>query len=253
MPTTPILPPSLFNPTLYRSILRIWFHDLPYPASAPTPSTLSRWFGLNSESRAAFDRECSSTAKDALLSIAPDRFSLPSVKQPPESPKIAEPFLPQLAPSDDLAPEQTALALILLFDQFARNIFRDRQKDIYTHYDLISRSLLAEFLARGLDNHERWQDSPPWRVWFYLPLMHSEALQDHELLAEKLSEMRRRAEEKGDQEAVGYVDTVIGFEKRHKVIVERFGRYPHRNGMLGRGSTQEEKEYLEKGGETFGT
>lgn len=60
-------------------------------------------------------------------------------------------------------------------------------------------------------------------------------------------------EQKRDEDAIKYVETTIGFEKRHNVILEKFGRYPHRNQVLGRESTAEEMEYLENGGETFGT
>lgn len=252
MPNSPGLSPNLFNPKLYRSVLNIWFQDLPNAASAPPYPVLNRWFGLNSETGKTVDSQCSSAAKDALLSIKPDRYPLPQIGSSAE-PAIAEPFLSHLAPNDDLAPEQTALALVILFDQFTRNIFRDDQKVIYTHYDRISRSLATEFLARGLDDHERWRDSPPWQNWFYMPLMHSESRQDHEQITEKWEQLKARMEEKGDKEAVGYTDRNLHYEERHKAIIDRFGRYPHRNGVIGRESTKEEKEYMADGGETFGT
>ena len=57
----------------------------------------------------------------------------------------------------------------------------------------------------------------------------------------------------GQKDAMmGFLNTIFDFEKSHKVIIERFGRYPHRNQALGRASTAEEVEYLENGGETFG-
>lgn len=60
-------------------------------------------------------------------------------------------------------------------------------------------------------------------------------------------------EGQGDRDAArGFAETLLGFERRHRVIIERFGRYPHRNGVLGRVSTGEEVEYLAGGGETFG-
>ena len=255
----PILNPTFFNPGLYRNILKLWFNDLPYPASTPPYPVLARWFGFNSppEARAAFDAQCRSAAKDALLSIKPEQFALPQLTKPPSEPskssKIAEPFLAQLFLSDDPAPEQTALALVLLLDQFPRNCFRDNQKDIYTHYDRISRGLLQDLLVRGLDSHERYRDSPPWRLWFYMPLMHSEDLRDHETFEAKMLEMRNLMQQKGDEDAIRYLDMTTDFEKRHKAILDRFGRYPHRNEVLGRQSTVEETEYLENGGETFGS
>ena len=250
---------ALFNPGLYRNILKLWFNDLPCPISAVPYPVLMRWYGseVSLEARATFDAQCGSTGRDALESIGPGRYPLPqSSKSSPEkslSSKIAEPFLAQITQSQDPAPEETALALMLLLDQLPRNCFRDNQKLIYNHYDRISRSVLREILDRGLDGRERYRDSPPWRLWYYMAFTHSEELQDHESNMNILLGVKRRAEQKGDGDAIEYVERNLGFEKRHNVILERFGRYPHRNQVLGRESTAEEKEYLETGGETFGT
>lgn len=253
------LNPALFNPSLYRSILKLWFKDLPHPASSATPQALSRWFavGITSEARAAFDAQCCSIAKDALVSIGPERYPLPkSSKLPLDEqtlPKIAAPFLAQITQSHDPAPEETALAMILLLDQFPRNCFRDNQTLIYSHYDRISRSVLQEVQKQGFDSHSRYHDSPAWSMWFYMPLTHSEDLEDHKRHMDKLLDMRNRMEQKGDADAVKYLETNIGFEGKHDVILEKFGRYPHRNEVLGRECTAEETDYLRKGGETFGT
>ena len=265
MSTHPILNPNLFNPHLYRSILTLWFHSVPHPASTVPHPILSRWYGFSPPDEAkAFDAQCSSTAKEALQSLAPSRFPLPPSTTTPSDPstrsKIAEPFLAQLTPSTkskeeapDLAPEQIGLALILLLDQFPRNIFRADQSLIYTHYDRIAQSILHALLDRNLDAHPRYQDSPPWRLWFYMPLTHSESLSDHDIFSAKLAEMTEGARARGDEEAVGFIDNARTFEDRHRVILERFGRYPHRNGSCGRVSSEEEIKYLEEGGETFGS
>lgn len=250
---------AFFNPGLYRNILKLWFNDLPHPASTAPLPVLIRWYGSESsvDARAAFDAQCGSTGRDALESIGPGRYPVPqSPKSSPEksqSSTIAEPFIAQINQSRDPAPEETALALMLLLDQLPRNCFRDNQKIIYNHYDRISRSLLWEILNRGLDGHERYRDSPPWCLWYYMALTHSEDLQDHRSHMNMLLGVKRRMEQKRDEDAIKYVETTIGFEKRHNVILEKFGRYPHRNQVLGRESTAEEMEYLENGGETFGT
>ena len=256
--STTMLNPSIFNTPLYRSVLNLWFQDVPYPASTVSPSVLARWYGYSPEAK-AFDAQCSSTAREALLSIAPSRYTLPKSTESDSSvtSRIAEPFLAQLSSSGSdeasLAPEQIGLALIILLDQCSRNCFRDSQKDIYTHYDRIARWVLRALMARELDTHDRYRDFPAWRMWFYMPLTHSESLHDHEKFGEKLVEMRKSMEAKGDGDAVAYVDIVLGFEKRHRVIIEKFGRYPHRNIMMERESTNEERDYLQNGGETFGT
>lgn len=72
-------------------------------------------------------------------------------------------------------------------------------------------------------------------------------------MCEELVGDAKRLEDEDDREmAVQSAETLLHFEERHRVIVERFGRYPHRNKVLGRDSTGEEEEYLRDGGETFG-
>ena len=144
--------------------------------------------------------------------------------------------------------EEAALGLMLLLDQMPRNVFRTQQSLIYTHYDRISRAVAYAIYASSLDTCSRYKSSPPYRMWFYLPLMHSEAMADHDLMQEKLEDM----EKEGDDEAKEYLGTLKAFEGRHRVILERFGRYPHRNGVLGREATEEERRWLEEGGDTFG-
>ena len=250
---------ALFNPGLYRNILKLWFNDLPCPLSTAPYPVLMRWFGseVSSGARATFDAQCSSTGRDALESIGPARYPLPqpsnSTPEKSLSSKIAEPFLAQIMHSQDPAPEETALAMMLLLDQLPRNCFRDNQKIIYNHYDRISRSVLREIIDRGIDGHERYRNSPPWCLWYYMAFTHSEELQDHKSHMDILLAVKRRVEHNSDRDAIKYVETGIGFEKRHNVILERFGRYPHRNQVLARENTAEEKEYLENGGETFGT
>lgn len=83
--------------------------------------------------------------------------------------------------------------------------------------------------------------------------MHSEAMSNHDLMDIKLEGMRERCEEKGNEATSGYMDTLLGSEGRHRGILERFGRYPYRNGAVGREETAEEREWLRGGGDTFGT
>lgn len=140
-----------------------------------------------------------------------------------------------------LATPSGRLALILLTDQFPRNIYRDTPQAFA--FDAIARNWSREGLREGADRALR----PIERVFFYLPLEHAESLEDQDwavalfrrLLGE-LPETRRKA-------FGGYLD----FAERHRAVIERFGRFPHRNRILGRASTPEESRFLQQKGSSF--
>ncbi|MBK9069857.1 MAG: DUF924 domain-containing protein [Myxococcales bacterium] len=118
-----------------------------------------------------------------------------------------------------------ALALILLFDQFPRNAFRNTAQMFAT--DAMARDYAARALAQGFDN----QVQPALRMFFYLPFEHSENLDDqHRSVAL--------------HEAIDFKEYAV----QHRDIIQRFGRFPHRNAVLGRPSTAAELAYLEAGG-----
>lgn len=113
------------------------------------------------------------------------------------------------------------LAEVIVLDQFSRNIFRDQPASFAS--DPLALALAQEAIAIGAD-----KEIDPERVSFlYMPFMHSESAQIHEV-ALKLFEQADSME----------------FELKHKAIIDRFGRYPHRNEILGRKSTAEEIEFL---------
>lgn len=121
----------------------------------------------------------------------------------------------------------TARAAVLLFDQVPRNLFReDRRAFAYDRLArAIARGVLAKRWDRGLAKRERH--------FLYMPLMHSEAVAD-QLLALRLFGRL------GDS-------NVLGFCRAHARMIERFGRFPHRNTVLGRKSTQAEKRAVAAG------
>lgn len=84
--------------------------------------------------------------------------------------------------------------------------------------------------------------------------MHSESLADHKLSAELFAEFRAEVAKAGPkyEDTLAYIDHNTGHQKTHADIIERFGRYPHRNEVLGRRTTEEEQKWLDDGGETFG-
>ena len=121
-----------------------------------------------------------------------------------------------------------ALALLLLLDQFPRNMFRDSARAFAT--DAAARAIAERAIARGFDASA----APDLRRFFYLPFMHSEALVDQE----RCIALCRAA---GDEEGVKY--GVI-----HRDIIAAFGRFPHRNRVLGREMTPQELTFLSEGG-----
>ena len=256
------LDPKLFNPRLYASVIKFWFGDLPPAATTPQPEQNGRWFGVGADAaaKAQMDGECRSAYGAALASIAPDKFRLPAFANVDADrthyADIAHPFVEQFDLRQDDAqagdPAENALGLTILLDQFPRNIFRDKQALIYDHYDRISRAVLSEIRQRKLDQQARFLNHPPWGMWFYLPLMHSESLADHEAMQKTVTAMKDCAEGRQDSACLEYLKVNEGFGERHTGILRRFGRYPHRNKASGREPTLEEKEWLENGGDTFG-
>ena len=135
-----------------------------------------------------------------------------------------------------------AFAMILLLDQFTRNLFRgtaDAWKGDPRAFQIVNRAIDAG-LDRGLH--------PVERIWLYHPFHHAEdvAAQDQGLAL--LNALRDAAEPAWKP----YVERSIEGWTRHRNIVAEFGRFPHRNTTLGRPSTPEELEFMAKDGERFG-
>jgi uncharacterized protein (DUF924 family) len=167
------------------------------------------------------------------------------------------------------------LSLIILLDQIPRNSYRGEKSSIcFTYFDPLAQQISLEAIKQGIPDKApgiRWVFSH--RNWFYMPLMHSEDISAHEKAVAAFDQMNqdilslmkgtggadeyeRKAREvvQADPEtakSVGEMNKV--FEEKHRVIIERFGRYPHRNKALGREATPEEVEFLENGGDTFGS
>ena len=121
----------------------------------------------------------------------------------------------------------TARAAVLLFDQVPRNLFRDSAQAFA--YDPLARAVAKGILAkrwdRGLAKHAKH--------FIYMPLMHSEAIADQRRCLRCIAGL-------GDS-------SVFGFARAHYRMIARFGRFPHRNRLLGRKSTAEEKEAVKAG------
>ncbi|MCY4262494.1 MAG: DUF924 domain-containing protein [Candidatus Dadabacteria bacterium] len=135
------------------------------------------------------------------------------------------------------------VAFIIVVDQFPRNIYRDK-RSAFSRDALALRACL-EGIEKGFDMGIH----PAYRVFFYLPLMHSEDIEIQCLSVEKYSAL--------ENEYASYpkiretLACSADFAGRHFDIIKRFGRYPHRNAALGRKSTLEEIEFLKEPGSSF--
>jgi uncharacterized protein (DUF924 family) len=127
-----------------------------------------------------------------------------------------------------------ALALLLLLDQLPRNIFRDTPRAYDT--DPAARAAADRAVARGFDAAV----PPAWRIFFYLPFHHSEDLADQRRATALSAALR--AERDPDPE--GGANRRYG--RPYPEVIERFGRFPHRNAILGRQSTPEEAAFLDE-------
>ncbi len=133
------------------------------------------------------------------------------------------------------------LAAVVVLDQFSRNMFRG-SGHMYDG-DEVARSLVKAGLEQRLDAQFQTDE----RAFFYMPLMHSEALEDQELCVE----LFKRSEQASTGRAKARFSANVGYAKQHRDIVARFGRFPHRNGLLGRPSTPEEEAFLREPGSSF--
>jgi uncharacterized protein (DUF924 family) len=126
------------------------------------------------------------------------------------------------------ATPEGALALVIVLDQFPRNMFRGSARAFAA--DPLARAVANRALARGFDRGLTLAD----RQFFYLPYEHSEALADQERCCDLFR-------------ATGDAD-LVKWAELHADIIRRFGRFPHRNAALGRATTTEEQAFLDGGG-----
>jgi uncharacterized protein (DUF924 family) len=134
------------------------------------------------------------------------------------------------------------LSLILLLDQFPRHIYRDTQRAFAT-----DRQALALTLS-GMQSAADAALTPVERIFFYMPLQHAELRDAQE---ESVAAYRRLLDDAPDELKAMFVSSLESAEL-HLSIVARFGRFPHRNRVLGRPNSAEEEKYLRGGGPTFG-
>ncbi|YAF97277.1 MAG: DUF924 family protein [Nodularia sp. CChRGM 3473] len=187
-----------------KTILEFWFGD---PEEPDYGKPRAFWFTEKSE----FDREL----RNQFL---------------PDYQKAAAGYL-----DDWIDAAETCLALILLLDQFPRNMFRGTPEAFATDWEALSAAQHA--VVQGYDR----QFLPVQRWFIYLPFEHSEN-PAHQHQCVKL--FQQLSHDPDSAKAIEY-------SLRHQEIIARFGRFPHRNSILGRTSTPEEKEFLQQLGSIF--
>lgn len=187
-----------------QEILAFWFGA---PGSADHGRARSLWFSKSTDTDAEIGRRFGATVEAALRGEL-DRWADGDARQ--------------------------ALALVLLLDQFTRNIHRDSAR-------AFAGDAAALAVARRLVADGRDLELTPLERWFaYLPFEHSERLADQHESLRLFGELARG----------GLAEPLVWARKHFDVIV-RFGRYPHRNEALGRVSTAEESEFLQQPGSRF--
>lgn len=201
------IPLPIANDPRIEEVLTYWFGDLKSPDDYPSKKS-KIWFSGDRE----IDEEIKTRFKPLVLE-APNH-KLDEWKQTPRG----------------------RLALIILLDQFTRNIFRGTSQAFA--FDPIAQELVLEGLDLGVD----LQLFPVERIFFYLPLEHAENLNLQKLSITKFNIVAAEAP---------FLASYADYAMRHYVIIERFGRFPHRNVIVGRNSTQEEIEFLQGPNSSF--
>lgn len=172
------------------------------------------------------------------------------------------------------------IQLLVLLDQMPRNIYRgEESRIVFTVFDPIAQHIAQAAAAADAHKHPLVRYRIGHRMWFTMPFMHSEDPAMHQKAVDLVESMVNDVKNvENIQEDVGtgadehtqelqkckttiasnrdaavkLCESQLEFEIKHKDIIDKFGRYPHRNGPLGRQMTTDEQEFLDGGGDTFG-
>ena len=134
-----------------------------------------------------------------------------------------------------------ALGLVILLDQFPRNLYRDSPRAFAA--DAEARRVAARALDRGFDGQTAWER----RLFFYMPFEHSENAADQDRSVELFGAWVEASPPESRAEA----EEQFEYVRRHQEIIGRFGRFPHRNAVLGRASTPAELAFLQEPRSSF--
>jgi uncharacterized protein (DUF924 family) len=198
-------------------VRRFWFGKLPLKPEGVS-ARLALWFGSGAEEQRQLD------------DLVRARFG-------PLAERAAAGELATWADSP-----RRRLSLILLLDQFPRQIHRGTARAFATDRDALALTL------SGMQSAADAALSPVERIFFYMPLQHAE-LRDAQ--DESIAAYRRLLNEAPPELQEMFAGS-LKYAELHRAIVARFGRFPHRNRVLGRANTTEEEAYLRRSGQSFG-
>ncbi|KAH7168165.1 hypothetical protein DER46DRAFT_501635 [Fusarium sp. MPI-SDFR-AT-0072] len=239
---------QVLNPSILDKVYEFWFRHLADDDHSVVPDKQEAlvWFSQNDD----YDKECISNfgpTLEALRSIQNlGMKDILNVTQPK-------------------SPSQW-ISLIILLDQVPRNCYRGERAGVAYHFfDPLVLEIALRAIAVGIPEQTEVRYRHSYRFWFYLPLEHSERMEilnmvvkEHDKMFGSSHELMEDSDNLQDAEALHcrqvlmkrreqfevWEMTLRGIVKDHMNLIERFGRYPHRNGALGRESTEEEIQHL---------
>lgn len=196
----------------FEPLLAFWFGDATDPAASIAAHTRLWWSG-DAECDALIRSRWSATREDAVAGRLDGWAATPRGR----------------------------LALIIVIDQFSRSLYRGESRAF--EFDARARALCTEGLEAGMEAALQ----PLERVFFYLPLEHSESLADQDRSVSLFEALYEETPPALRKDFGGFLD----FARRHRDVIARFGRFPGRNAALGRISTPQELEFLKQPGSSF--
>ena len=232
----PQSPSSLIAADRIKAVLDYWFTSAWDRHSKPAEILFTPWFGIK------YDPE-----KKLMVPLTKE-------EQGKVDKEIEEKFLVDLKQSaikeeggyfnNWRNDKQGLLALIILQDQMARNIYRKKPEAF--SFESYTLELILDLIKTREDKNYQFFE----RVFLYLPLEHSENSAHQDLSFEFFKELSKEFE--GNEALKKFAENYINYSEEHRKIIKQFGRFPHRNELLGRVSTEEEMVFLKEGGSRFG-
>lgn len=210
-------------------VLNFWFGNhrwqhgqSPSKTAGMDQSDLKRWFSSTKE----FDEQVKTNFEDDLTRLMNNEYRYP----------------------DDLNQPEDLLACIIALDQFPRNIYR-RDRRAFA-YDDKAREFSQLLIQTGQDKQLPYVE----RGFAYLPFEHSENLDDQNTAVGHMQQLYDEASRDPDcqEQLLGFLKEFVKASEQHRGIIEQFGRFPHRNAILNRVSTENEETFLTSGGARFG-
>lgn len=202
------------------TILEYWFADLDDASvldrgSEPFQSRYARWYGKDD----AIDREIRAMFEDDLVAVT------------------AAGVDPRAAIDTWARPPHGLLGLVILLDQFPRNMYRGTAR-MYAHD-----ALALSTATRAIHEYERVELPLVRRMFLYVPLMHAEDLTVQRQMVGRFEQLADEARARSPHNR-GFFEHALAYARKHADVIERYGRFPHRNAILGRASSDDEREYL---------